>query len=69
MPIVITTASQTTLQATITHHGTIPNNLDLVPTLVNLYPQQLIVVIANISPTVNAPTFAIHWGNSFKFLN
>jgi len=37
----ITTASQAALQATIAHHGTMPNNLDLVPTLVNLSLQQL----------------------------
>jgi hypothetical protein len=28
----ITTASQVALQAAITHHGIVPNNLDLVPT-------------------------------------
>jgi len=37
--IPITTASHATLQATITHHGIMPNNPDLVPTLVNLSPQ------------------------------
>jgi hypothetical protein len=37
----ITTTSQAALQATIAHHGTMPNNLDSVPTLVNLSPQQL----------------------------
>jgi hypothetical protein len=36
-------ASQATLQAAITHHGTMPNNPDLVPISVNLSPQQLIV--------------------------
>jgi hypothetical protein len=34
-----------------------PNNLDSVPTLVNICPQQLIVATANIPPTINAPTF------------
>ncbi len=37
--IAIATAFQTTLQAAITHHGTMPNNLDPVPTLINLSPQ------------------------------
>jgi hypothetical protein len=32
----IATASQATLQATITHHGIVPNNPNPVPTLVNL---------------------------------
>jgi hypothetical protein len=32
----ITTTSQVALQATITHHGTLPNNPNLAPTLVNL---------------------------------
>jgi len=32
----ITTASQATLQAAIAHHGTMPNNPDLVPTSINL---------------------------------
>jgi hypothetical protein len=35
----ITTTSQAALQAAIIHHGTMSNNLDLVPTLVNLSPQ------------------------------
>ncbi len=35
----ITTASQGALQTAITQHGTMPNNPDLVPTLVNLSPQ------------------------------
>jgi hypothetical protein len=53
----ITTASQVALQAAIAHHGIVPNNLDLVPISINLSLQQLIVVIANIPPTINAPTF------------
>ncbi len=32
----IATASQATLQAVIAHHGTVPNNLNPIPTLVNL---------------------------------
>jgi hypothetical protein len=42
----------------ITHHGTMPNNPDSVPTSINFSPQQLIVTTANIPPTINAPTFA-----------
>jgi len=34
----IATAFQATLQATITHHGTVPNNLDSVPSSINLSP-------------------------------
>jgi hypothetical protein len=34
-----------------------PNNLDLVPISINLSPQQLIVTITNILPTINAPAF------------
>jgi hypothetical protein len=36
--IAIATASQAALQATIAHHGTVPNNPDPVPTSVNLSP-------------------------------
>jgi hypothetical protein len=35
----IATASQTTLQAAIAHHGIKPNNLDPIPILINLSPQ------------------------------
>jgi len=34
-----------------------PNNPDPVLTLVNIYPQQLIVTTANIPPTINAQAF------------
>jgi hypothetical protein len=34
-----------------------PNNPNLVPTLVNLSPQQLIIVTSNIPPTIDAPAF------------
>ncbi len=54
----IATAFLATLQVAITHHGIVPNNLNLVPTSVNLYPQQFIFVTANIFPTIDAPTFA-----------
>jgi hypothetical protein len=45
-------------QAAITHHGTMPNNLDPIPTLINISPQQLIVGTANVPPTIDATTFA-----------
>jgi len=67
--ITTTTASQATLQITIAHHGTMPNNLDLVTTLVNLSPQQLIVIITNIPSTIIVPTFADPMGNFCKFLS
>jgi hypothetical protein len=35
-----------------------PNNLNPVPTLINIYPQQFIVATTNIPPTINAPAFA-----------
>jgi hypothetical protein len=65
----IATASQAALQATIAHHGTMPNNPNLVPILVNLSLQQLIATTANIPPTIDAPTFANLVGNSFEFLS
>jgi hypothetical protein len=46
-----------------------PNNLDLVPTLVNISPQQLIAITAHIPPTIDAPAFLIQWRNSFEFLS
>jgi hypothetical protein len=52
----------------ITHHGIVPNNLDLVPTSVNIFLQQLIVTIANIPPTVDAPTFVNLVGEVFRVL-
>jgi hypothetical protein len=42
-----------------------PNNLDLVPTSLNIFPQQFIVVTANIPPTINAPAFAGPVGEFF----
>jgi hypothetical protein len=53
----IIVASQAAPRATIAHHGNVPNNPDSVPTLVNMFPQQLIVITTNIPPTKNAPTF------------
>jgi hypothetical protein len=46
------------LQAAIAHYGTMPNNLDLVHTSVNIYLQKFITAITNILPTIDAPTFA-----------
>jgi hypothetical protein len=56
--IAITIASQVALQATIAHHGIVPNNPDSVSTSINLSPQQLIIGTINIPPTIDAPTFA-----------
>ncbi len=56
--IAIATTSQATLQATIAHHGTVPNNPDPIPTSVNLSPQQLIAATANIPPTIDVSAFA-----------
>jgi len=64
----IITTSQVTLQATIAHHGTMPNNLDLVPNSVKFSLQQLIVVTANIPPTIDAPTFVDQVGEFFRIL-
>jgi hypothetical protein len=64
----ISITSQAALQATIAHYGTMPNNPNLVPTSVNLSPQQFIVVIANIPPTIDAPAFADSMGEFFRVL-
>jgi hypothetical protein len=64
----ITTDSQAALQAAITHHGIVPNNPNPVFTSVNFSPQQLIVVIANIPPTIDAPAFADLVGEFFRVL-
>jgi hypothetical protein len=66
--IAIIIASQATLQVAIAHHGIMPDNLDLVPTLINLSSQQLIVAIANIPPTIDTPTFAHPMGEFFRVL-
>jgi hypothetical protein len=66
--IAIAIASQAALQAAIAHHGTVPNNPDPVPTLVNLSPQQLIVATTNIPPTTNVPAFADPVGEFFRIL-
>jgi hypothetical protein len=61
----IATTFQVALQATIAHHGTVPYNPDPVHILVNISPQQVIVAIANIPPTINAPAFADSVGEFF----
>jgi hypothetical protein len=61
--------SQTALQAAIAHHGIMLNNPNLIPTSINLFPQQFIITIANIPPTIDASTFADLWGSSFEFLS
>jgi hypothetical protein len=55
-------------QAAITHHGTMPNKPNPVPTSINLSPQQLIVASANIPPTINALAFANPVGEFFRVL-
>jgi hypothetical protein len=54
------------LQAAIPHHEIVPNNPNLVPTSVNLSPQQLIVATTNIPPTIDAPTFVDPVGEFFR---
>jgi len=63
--ITIAIASQTTLQVTIAHHGTMPNNPDPVPTAIDLSPQQFIVATTNILLIINAPTFVDPVGEFF----
>jgi hypothetical protein len=62
--IAITTASQ----VAIAHHETMPNNPDLVPTSVNLSPQQLIATTINIPPTIDASAFVDPVGEFFRIL-
>jgi len=64
----IATASQVALQATIPHHGTVPNNPNPIPTSINISPQQLIVATTNIPPTIDAPAFADPVGEFFRVL-
>jgi hypothetical protein len=44
------------------------NNPNPISTLVNLSPQQFIIAIANIPPTIDAPTFANLVGEFFRVL-
>ncbi len=64
----IAIASQAALQVVIAHHGIMPNNPDLVPTSVKFSPQQLIVVITNIPPTIDALAFVDPVGEFFRVL-
>ncbi len=66
--IAIATSSQAALQASITHHWIMPNNLNPVPTLINLSPQQLIVATASNLPTIDARAFADLVGEFFRVL-
>jgi len=66
--IAIATASQAALQATIAHHGIVPNNPDPVPTSINISPQQLIIVTTNIPLTTDVPAFADPVGEFFRIL-
>ncbi len=66
--ITIAIASQAALQASITHHGNVPNNPDSIPTSINLSPQQFIVVTANIPPTNDALAFVDRVGEFFRIL-
>jgi hypothetical protein len=45
-----------------------PNNPDPIPTVVNLSPQQFIVVTTNIPPNIDAPTFADLVGEFFRVI-
>jgi hypothetical protein len=64
----ITITFQVTLQVVIAHHGIVPNNLDPIPTLVSISPQQLIITTTNILPTINALAFADPVGEFFYVL-
>jgi hypothetical protein len=66
--IAIATASQATLQPAITHHGTMPNSPDLVPTSINISLQRLIDTTTNSPPTINALAFADLVGEFFQVL-
>ncbi len=64
----IANASQVPLQVAITYHGIVPNNLDPIPTSINLSPQPFIVATTNIPPTIDAPAFANPMGEFFWFI-
>jgi len=64
--IAIATTSQATLQATIAHHETMPNNPDSIPNSINLSPQQLIIATTNIPPTIDAVAFADPMGEFLR---
>jgi hypothetical protein len=46
----------------------VPNNPDPIPISINLSLQQLIIVIANIFPNINAPTLVNPMGEFFRVL-
>jgi len=64
----VATASQAALQATIAHHGTMPNNPNPVPTSINISPQQFIDATTNIPPTIDAQAFVDLVGEFFRVL-
>jgi hypothetical protein len=64
----IDTTLQATLQAAVAHHGTMANNPNLVPTLVNLSPQQFIAATANNPPTIDASIFVDPVGECLRSL-
>jgi len=67
--IAIATSSQAAIQATIAHHGIVPNNPDPIPPIsVNLSPQQLIATTTNIFPTIDAQAFVDLVGEFFQVL-
>jgi hypothetical protein len=41
------------------------NNLDPIPTSINISPQQQIIATTNIPPTINAPAFVDPMGEFF----
>jgi hypothetical protein len=45
-----------------------PNNPDPLPASIKKFPQQLIVAITNILPTIDAPTFVDPLGEFFRVL-
>jgi hypothetical protein len=61
----IAITSQATLQVVIAHHGTVPNNLNPIPTSVNHSFQQFIVTTANIPPTIDPLAFINAMGEFF----
>jgi hypothetical protein len=66
--ITIATTSQVAQQATIAHHGTLPNNPNPVPTSINLSFQRFILLPQTFLPPLMHQLLLIKWGNSFKFL-
>jgi hypothetical protein len=67
--IAITTASQVALQIAIVHHGTMPNNPNPIPTPVNIFPQQPLLLPQTFLPPSMSQLLLIQWGNSFKLLS